>query len=227
MTSKGVLDWSKGIQGDLTITFTSGEMAENLAESDMPGTMRILYLPGNFYMNVGDGAAAKELSGKHWVGYSLKDMAKYSGNSTASLMKQLEDTTPSKSVDALLAMPVTRNLGPAVINGVQTTHFQALVSLDNLDATAGRQLTAAEKARVRANFSKAGITSETIDLFVTKDDLPIQESLVKETAAGQMKTITTYSDYGVAVHPKAPPAYDTASLDEAMNSGDGSDDSGY
>ena len=75
-------------------------------------------------------------------------------------------------------------------------------------------------------WNTSGITSETVDLYVTKDDLPIQESLVEDTAAGRVKTITTYADYGVAVHPKAPPAYDTASLSEVMNSGDGSGDSG-
>ncbi|MFI0898671.1 hypothetical protein [Streptomyces sp. NPDC020983] len=42
--------------------------------------------------------------------------------------------------------------------------------------------------------------------------------VARRTAA--VLTPTTYSDYGVAVHPQAPPAFDVEDLADAMASGD-------
>jgi hypothetical protein len=202
MSSRGVMDWSDGLTGDMTVDFTEGEMAQDLAEGDMPPTARILYLPGHMYMNVGNGAAARELDGKHWVDYDLKALSAQGESSATSLLLQLENSTPPKSVRTLLTAPNMKSLGPATVTGVATTHYQAVVD--------GKGTALAD----------SGITSETVDLYVTKDNLPVQASILLDTRGGRMRTVTTYSDYGVAVHPQAPPAFDVASLDEAMASGD-------
>lgn len=200
--AKGVMDWSHGLTGDLTVEFTAGDMAQEAADDGMPASMRILYLPDHFYMNLANGAAAKELDGKHWVGFDLKEAAKYGGGSAASVIQQMEGTSPTKMVATLLTLPAMKNLGPAVVDGTPTTHYQDVLS----GAQTGR--------------AESGVTGETFDLYLGKGNLPIRVSVLRTTADGDVKSVTTYSDYGIAVHPQAPPAFDVASLDDAMASED-------
>lgn len=202
LTTRGVMDWSHGITGDLTMDFTSGDMAQSMADEGMPARMRILYLRDHFYMNMGDGAAAEELGGKHWVGFSLKEMSQYGGGSAATLVKELQGASPTAMVATLLTLPAMKDLGPVVIDGTPTTHYQDVV-------TGGK-----------TGLAKSGISGGTFDLYLAKNNLPIRISLVQNTVNGRTKTVTTYSDYGVAVHPQAPPAFDVASLEEAVESED-------
>lgn len=214
MKQTGAIDWSDGISGALQITYTGGSMADAMKQFSGDGTMQARYFKDGYAANMGD-AFAQQVGGKHWINYSYADLAELSGASGEVMKEQMQNTTPDQGVKALLASGDVKKAGQEDIRSVATTHYTGTVDVAELTAK-NSELDAAQLAEFKKQLSDAGITKETVDIWVDKNDL-----LVKKTERGQMKTgelnsTVFYSDYGTKVSVERPPASDSIDLSELL-----------
>jgi hypothetical protein len=219
---KGAIDWGTGMRGEMTATYTGGAVAEQLKDAGLPPSMVGRYLPDAYYVNMGDAMAA-QLGGKHWIKYTYDDFAKLTGGAGSFLKDAVKNNDPVKSVDAALAAPDTANLGADTVRGVPATHYRATLTAQELTGKAAGNLTAADRQALKETLDKSGITTETIDLWVSKDNLPVETSVTATATSGAtpgvIKTQTFYSDFGVAVSVKAPSAFDTTDFADLLKQG--------
>ncbi|MEU5078960.1 MULTISPECIES: hypothetical protein [Streptomyces] len=217
MTANGALTWNDGLKGNLTITYTGGKMAELMKKAGTQ-SMEARYLPDAYYAHMSETYAQQAGGGKHWIKYSYDDLAKLGGASGSYMKDQLQNATPNQSVKMLLASGDVKKVGEEKVSGVQTTHYSGKVDVATL-ADKTSNLGADQMAALKKQLSQAGITTETIDIWVNDQDLLIKKTEKADTANGTLNNTTFYSDYGVKVTAEAPPAGDTKDFAEMMKSG--------
>ncbi|NGO10012.1 hypothetical protein G5C60_20995 [Streptomyces sp. HC44] len=215
MKADGALGWADGLTGKLTITYTGGTMADTMRQMGAT-SMEARYLPDAYYAKMGDRFAAQS-GGKHWIKYAYEDLADLAGGSGAYLKDQMQNTTPNQSVKLLLASGDVRKVGEEEVRGVNTTHYSGTVDVADL---AGRNSNLSEDqlADMKRQLEQAGITTETVDIWVNDDDLLVKKVEKGELASGSMSSTAYYSGYGVEVSAEEPPAGDTADFRDLMQS---------
>ncbi|MFJ5969866.1 hypothetical protein [Streptomyces sp. NPDC093060] len=216
MTANGALAWGDGLKGNLTITYTGGKMAEAMRKAGTT-SMEARYLPDAYYAKMSEKFAA-QFGGKHWIKYAYDDLAKLGGGSGAYLKDQMQNTTPNQSVKLLLASGDVKKVGQEKVSGVDATHYSGTVDVADL-AGKNSNLTADQLAGLKKQLSQAGVTTETIDIWVDGQDLLVKKVEKADMATGTMTSTAYYSDYGVKVAAEAPPAADTKDFTELMKAG--------
>ncbi|MEV6839769.1 hypothetical protein AB0N17_35625 [Streptomyces sp. NPDC051133] len=215
MTANGALTWGDGLKGNLTITYTGGQMAELMKKAGT-ASMEARYLPDAYYAHMSD-AYAQQTGGKHWLKYSYDDLAKLGGASGTYMKDQLQNSTPNQSVKLLLASKQVKKVGEETVDGAHTTHYSGTVQVADL---AGRSsnLSADQLAALKQQLTQAGITTDTIDIWINDQNLLVKKTEKADTAKGAMNSTAYYSDYGVKVSAVAPPASDTKDFKDLMKS---------
>ncbi|MFF9766843.1 hypothetical protein ACIGXF_07230 [Streptomyces sp. NPDC053086] len=216
MTANGALTWDDGLKGTLTITYTGGQMAEMMKKAGTE-SMEARYLPDAYYAHMSD-AYAQHTGGKHWLKYSYDDLAKLGGASGSYMKDQIQNATPNQSVKMLLASGDVKKVGEEKISGVDTTHYSGTVNVADL-AGKTSNLSADQLAALKKQLSQAGVTTDTVDLWINDQDLLVKKSEKADTANGLMTNTSFYTDYGVKVTAEAPPAGDTKDFADMMKSG--------
>ncbi|MFJ4498566.1 hypothetical protein [Streptomyces sp. NPDC088864] len=214
MKQKGVMDWSDGLTGTMEISYTGGTMADTMKQAGGSGTMEARYFKDGYAANMGD-AMAQQTGGKNWISYSYDDLAQLAGASGAVLKDQMQNSTPEQGVKSLLASGDVKKVGQEDVRGVSTTHYSGTVDVAALTSK-NSKLSADELDALKKQLADAGITTETIDIWVDENDL-----LVKKTERGAMKTgelnsTVYYSDYGTKVTVERPPAAQTVDFTELL-----------
>ncbi|MEL3947188.1 MULTISPECIES: hypothetical protein [Streptomyces] len=214
MKAEGALGWADGLTGNMTITYTGGQMAETMRRAGTT-SMEARYLPEAYYAKMGEQFAA-QAGGKHWVKYAYDDLERIGGGSGAYMKDAMQNSTPHQSVKMLLASGDVKKVGEEKVRGVDTTHYSGTVNVAEL-AEQSSGLSESQLADMKKQLEQAGITTETIDIWVNDENL-----LVKKTERGEMKTgrlsaTAYYSDYGTEVSAEEPPADDTADFKDLMN----------
>ncbi|PWI17302.1 hypothetical protein DI272_26435 [Streptomyces sp. Act143] len=206
MTADGALGWADGISGTLTIEYTGGTMADTMRQL---GTtkMEARYLPDAYYAKMGD-AFARQAGGKHWIKYDYDDLADLAGGSGAYLKDQMQNTTPNQSVKLLLASGDVKKVGEEKVRGKDTTHYSGTVDVADL-AGKNSSLSASQLADLKKQLEQAGVTTETVDIWVDDQDLLVKKVEKGQMATGELTQTAYYSDYGVKVSAEEPPASDT------------------
>ncbi|MFD6288140.1 hypothetical protein [Streptomyces sp. NPDC060205] len=215
MKADGALGWADGLTGKLTITYTGGTMADQMRQLGTT-SMEARYLPDAYYAKMGD-KFAEQSGGKHWIKYDYDDLAKLAGGSGAYMKDQMQNTTPNQSVKLLLASGDVEKVGEEKVRGEDTTHYSGTVDVADL---AGRNssLSASQLADLKSQLEQAGVTTETIDIWVNDQDLLVKKAEKGELATGSMSSTAYYSDYGVEVAAEEPAAGDTADFADLMRS---------
>jgi hypothetical protein len=213
MRSDGALDWADGLQGTMTITYTGGQAAEQMSQLGITST-EARYLPDAYYANMGD-TFAEQYEGKHWIRYAYDDLENSAGASGAYIKDIFKNVTPNQSVKLLLASGDVEKVGESKVRGENTTHYSGTVDVADL-AEQNSNLGEEKRAELQKQLEQAGITTETIDLWINEDDLLVKKVEKGETANGTLSSTVYYSDYGVEVSPKEPPAADTVDFAELM-----------
>jgi hypothetical protein len=213
MKSGGVMGWGNGLTGDMTITYTGGTMADTMRKMGST-SMEARYLPDAYYARMGD-AFARQAGGKHWLRYGYDDLAKFGGGSGALLKDQAQNSSPNQSVKLLLASGDVRKVGEETVRGARTTHYAGTVDVADFAARSSH-LTARQLADMKKQFTTAGITTETVDIWVDGKDLLVKAVSKAEMTGGTMSSTTYYSDYGVKVSAAAPPAGDTEDFTDLL-----------
>ncbi|MFF3333263.1 hypothetical protein ACFYWX_27545 [Streptomyces sp. NPDC002888] len=207
LKSEGALAWSDGLNGTLTLTYTGGTVADTMRKQLGTTSMEARYLPDAYYAKMGE-KFAEQAGGKHWIRYAYDDLEKLAGSSGAYLKDQMQNTTPNQSVKLLLASGDVKKAGEETVRGVHTTHYSGTVEVADL-AAKNSSLSASQLAALKKQLEQAGVTTETIDIWVDDQDLLVKKVEKGETATGELTQTAYYSDYGVKVSAQVPPAGDT------------------
>ncbi|KMS93064.1 MULTISPECIES: hypothetical protein [Streptomyces] len=216
MTANGALTWGDGLKGNLTITYTGGQMAEMMKKAGTQ-SMEARYLPDAYYAHMSDAFAQQAGGGKHWIKYSYDDLAKLGGASGSYMKDQIQNATPNQSVKMLLASGDVKKVGEETISGVHTTHYSGTLNVADL---AGRtsDLSAEQLTALKKQLSQAGVTTDTVDIWINDENLLVKKTEKADTANGAMTNTSFYTDYGVKVTAEAPPAGDTKDFADMMKS---------
>ncbi|MFF4251052.1 hypothetical protein ACFY1L_07600 [Streptomyces sp. NPDC001663] len=213
MTADGALGWADGLTGNLTITYTGGTMADTMKQLGTT-SMQARYLPDAYYAKMGE-KFAEQAGGKHWIRYGYDDLADLGGSSGAYLKDQMQNTTPNQSVKLLLASGDVKKVGTEKVRGVNTTHYSGTVDVADL-AGKNSNLTASQLAGLKKQLTQAGVSTETVDIWVDDQDLLVKKVEKGEMSAGEYTQTAYYSDYGVKVSATKPPASDTEDFKELL-----------
>ncbi|MER6382415.1 hypothetical protein ABT274_21035 [Streptomyces sp. NPDC001127] len=216
MTANGALTWGDGLKGNLTITYTGGKMADMMRQAGT-SSMEARYLPDAYYAHMSE-AYAQHTGGKHWIKYSYDELAKLGGASGSYLKDQLQNSTPKQSVKMLLASGDVKKVGEETVSGAHTTHYAGTVNVADL-AGKSSNLSADQLAALKKQLDQAGVTTDTIDIWINDQNLLVKKSEKADTANGRMTSTAYYSDYGVKVSAEAPPAGDTTDFANLLKSG--------
>ncbi|MEU9398784.1 hypothetical protein [Streptomyces sp. NPDC048242] len=216
-SADGAFAWNGGgLRGEMTITYTGGDMAELMRKAGSASS-QARYLPDAFYAKMG-GAFVKQYGGRHWLRYGYADIAKLGGRgATAYLQDQVRRSSPNQSVKLLLASGDVKKVGEETADGVATTHYSGAV---DIAALAGKNsgLTAAQLSDLKSELTQAGITTETVDIWMNDKNLLVKKVEKAKSANGEMLSTTHFSDYGVKVTTEAPPASDTKDFKDLVKS---------
>ncbi|MYS45439.1 hypothetical protein GTY23_30385 [Streptomyces sp. SID5998] len=207
MKGDGKLDWSHGITGTMTITYTGGTAAETLRKLGNT-TTEARYLPEGYYTHMSEEYAGL-VGGKHWLKYSYDDLATMAGGSGAYLKDQMQNSTPNQGVRLLLASGDVKKVGEEQVAGKRTTHYTGTVNVADFADKSNHNLSADQLDALKKQLSQSGITTETVDLWIDDQDLLVKKTEKADTANGAMNSTAVYRDYGVKVSVTAPPASDT------------------
>jgi hypothetical protein len=213
MKADGALGWSDGLAGNLTITYTGGTMADTMRQLGTT-SMQARYLPDAYYAKMGE-KFARQAGGKHWIRYGYADLAALGGSSGTYLKDQMQNTTPNQSVKLLLASGDVKKVGTEKVRGVNTTHYSGTVDVADL-AGKNSNLSASQLAGLKKQLTQAGVTTETVDIWVDGQDLLVKKVEKGEMSTGRYTQTAYYSDYGVKVSATRPPASDTEDFKELL-----------
>ncbi|MZF86828.1 hypothetical protein [Streptomyces sp. SID5643] len=203
MTADGILGWGDGLTGTLTITYTGGTVGDTMRRLGTT-SMEARYLPDAYYARLGE-KFAEQTGGKHWIRYAYDDLQALAGSSGPHLGDQMRSTTPNQSVKLLLSAGDVRKVGEETVRGKAATHWSGTVAAaDVADAGLRKQLTG------------AGVTTETVDIWIDKRNLLVKKVEKARMTTGLMTQTAHYADYGAAVRAERPPASDTGDFEDLM-----------
>ncbi|MGW1726967.1 hypothetical protein ACWCQK_29090 [Streptomyces sp. NPDC002306] len=206
--TEGTLDWAGDSTGTLRITYTGGELAETMRRLGTT-TMEARLLPDAYYAEVG-ARFARQMGGRHWIRYDYDDLDALPGDSGTYLKDQLRNTAPIPPVRLLLASGDVRAAGEETVDGVRTRHYSGTVDVSALT-----------DAALRGQLSGAGVTAETVDIWVDDRDLLVKKVEKARMSTGLMTQTAYYRDYGVRFSVQRPPAADTQDFEDLMRRQDG------
>ncbi|MFE9856777.1 hypothetical protein [Streptomyces sp. NPDC005780] len=214
MKQSGALDWSDGVSGSMEITYTGGAMADTMKKAGGNGTMQARYFKDGYAADMGE-AMAQQTGGKRWISYSYEDLAELGGASGAAMKDQMQNTTPDQGVKSLLASGDVKEVGKEQVRGVDTTHYSGTVDVAELTAKTSK-LDADQLAALKKQLNDAGITTETVDIWVDENDLLVKKSERGQMKTGELNTTMFYSDYGTKVSVERPSAAETIGFKELL-----------
>jgi hypothetical protein len=108
-------------------------------------------------------------------------------------------------VKLLLASGDVRKAGEESVRGRRATHYSGTVAAaDVTDAALKKQLT------------EAGVTTETVDIWIDERNLLVQKVEKARMSTGLMTQTAHYGDYGVPVRAERPPLSDTGDFEDLM-----------
>jgi hypothetical protein len=180
--------------------------------------MQAVFVPGTIYMKLPLQLSARLPGGKPWLLINLNQLGKAAGipglgqlaNASSSL------SNPGQYLQFLRATSGTvKNLGPATVNGVDTTHYRAVIDLAKLP----NAVPASERAAVRqlvAALKSRGTTQLPMDSWIDSAHLIRRLAMnYSQPINGQQAHVALQVDfigYGRQPSPTVPPASQTQNL---------------
>ncbi|GAA1881914.1 hypothetical protein [Streptantibioticus ferralitis] len=205
----GALDWSNGLQGDLTVTSSGKSLTGAM------GISEFRYTKDAMYSHFGD-QMAQSLGGKHWMKYSYDQLDKQ-GPAGRAMHQQIQNGNPNQSVLMLIASGDVKVVGKENVRGVDATHYSGTVDVAKLTEQQTPGMTKADQEQIKQQLSQAGITTDKIDIWVNSGNLMVKKTELMHAAKGDINQTCYYSDYGTPVSVTAPAASDT--VDSAAMAG--------
>ncbi|MFE0188183.1 hypothetical protein [Streptomyces sp. NPDC059008] len=205
-TMKGAMDWSAGMRMDVDITQSGGQ-------SPVAGKpVKTLYTPQAMFMNM--GAAGMPVGGKNWVKYDYDALAKKMGPAGALLKDQMNNNNPNRAMQLLIASGKVKEAGKEDVRGVQATHYTGTLSVSELTRMQSKSISEQDLKALEAQLKAAGTKNETIDLWISSDNLLVKKREQMVGGATTFDSTVYYSDYGTKVTVTEPPAGETVDFDK-------------
>ncbi|MEY9962273.1 hypothetical protein ABIA33_000294 [Streptacidiphilus sp. MAP12-16] len=197
----------------------SGSMSRNpiavdltMNTAQLPDGMHLLMSGATEYINMG-AAGAKQFSGKHWLKIDFASLGAQ-GKALADSLNKSGGQDPSTAVKLMTSSGDIKRVGQETVDGVSTTRYSGTVDIAKLAAAADP----AFKSLIDQE-TKLGMSTETVDMWVNDQNLPVKVHETAATAKGTMDITIQYSDFGnTPVQITVPPAGDTTDLGSLMKS---------
>lgn len=195
-----------GINGTMTADESFGsdiELSMNMTEA---GTSVSEILIGDkLYAKIPQ--LSPVLGGKSWALLDLSGLGAL-GSAFQSLVRSAKNMNPAQQLQPLLASGDLHKVGSETVDGVQADRYAGTVDVATaLDGSeAAKNLTPDQVAQLKSLMKEGGVTSETIDLWVASDGLPVRISVSSNTSEGAVKVDMHLSNWGKPVTITAPPA---------------------
>jgi len=200
---QGTLSWKNGLTGELTMT-----------GSGLPGGGPVRITEDALYSIIPTGLPG-QTAGKRWGKLSYADLALTLGPVGKAFGAALTQTNPVRSAAMLRQAGDLKLVGEEQRNGVATRHFAGTIEPVKLVEDLKLGLTDALIAELRTEYQTAGISSEQLDVWLDKQDLPVHVEAKTTDAAGRRIAYTAdYTDYGQPRQIGAPPADEVYDLGE-------------
>ncbi|SEL05735.1 hypothetical protein [Streptacidiphilus jiangxiensis] len=221
---KGALSWAG--EGQLAGTISG---SPGISQFSPDGTVTMLVTGGDMYLKLTDPKMLTQSGGRSWMKLDFAELATLApgsggadlGSVMGSLLKQL---SPGVELRALAGGTGLTNDGPEVMDGVRTTHFSGTLTPQQLLA-AMPGLTAQQRDALAKQDQAAGVTSESVDVWLDAHGLPIRTEDHASSNAGAFDVDRHFSAYGTQVQvttPDAADVLDLAAVLKACGSGCGS-----
>ncbi|MFD8707791.1 hypothetical protein ACFV1W_35305 [Kitasatospora sp. NPDC059648] len=221
MKADGAMAWGDGLRGDMTMDMSGMPGADKMTSS-IGGTAFVYrFVTDGMYMKLG-GDALQASDGRHWVHIGYGDVAKMQGAAAgggAGGADQFKKADPVEGVRTLIASGTVTEVGRETVNGKSATRYSGVLKVADMAKASGGQLTPEQLDQMKQALTTAGITSETVDVWVDADQLVLKQSVQADTKAGAMKFSVNYSDYGTPVTTTAPDKSDTVEFTELAKLG--------
>jgi Predicted periplasmic protein (DUF2092) len=205
MTGSGAVD---GNEGELTFDLTE-MLAQGGLPAGMSGEISMITLEEDggavFYMKIPFlGSFLPE--GKQWIRVDAEEAANAGGIDLDQLMGGSGSHNPAEMLAMLRAAGEVEEIGPDVVDGVETTHYRATIDLQRAIETRG---VPAETAKRMLELVPTG--QFPVEVWIgTDDDLPYKLVMAYDMTEGgetaSMSMTMTMSDWGSDVSVEAPPA---------------------
>ncbi|MEU6222730.1 DUF1396 domain-containing protein [Streptomyces sp. NPDC047042] len=165
----------------------------------------------------GGAAAAKEMDGKSWIKFDMAALGGAAGAGGLGAAGQA-DKNPAQESTFLTGSKDVKEVGTETVDGVETTHYQGTVTLDQFREHLKSQSKATREQREKSleQYEKLGIDKFTMDMWIGKDQRPKQFRMRGAADKGPLDMMVTFDGFNVPVNIAAPPAKDVADLAEMM-----------
>jgi len=233
--NKASNDKTVHVTGTLTVAGTSGTMTgdEQFGSStDVSMTMAIagtsiseILVDDKLYMKIPQMSAA--LGGKQWAELDLGSLGSL-GSTFQSLIDSAKNSDPTQQLQPLLASGDVHKVGTETVDGVQADHYAGTVDPATAfdSSQAAKNLTPAQIAQLKSLLKDGGVTSETVDVWVASDGLPVRLGISSNTSAGAFKLDMHLSNWGKPVSISAPPASEVGDMSSMLGDLTGTGSSG-
>lgn len=168
-------------------------------------------------MYIGGGAGmAKETDGKSWIKFDLSAMGE-EGLGQAPGAAQA-DRNPATDSTFLTGAEDVKKVGTETVEGVETTRYSGVLTLDDVRASLKGEDKETREAREKSlrQYEELGVDELTMDMWVDGDDHTKQFRMRGDATKGPLDMTITFLDYNKPVTVTAPPAEDTMDLAEMM-----------
>jgi hypothetical protein len=204
----------------MSYSINSPELASRLGSDGMRMTM--LLDGGVMYMKFPAvlGSRLPALAGKQWLKFDIAKLKGLPGMSSFGNNPTMTD--PSQMLQYLRAASAgVSNLGHERIDGIETTHYRATVSLDRLLST---ELPSSDQSLVRQLQQSTGLNEFPMDVWIDSHHLVrrVAMSLALHVDNGQalQENVTAdITDYGPQPRPTPPPADQVADFGSLIHIG--------
>ena len=167
-------------------------------------TLSTIFVGTLVYLNY--PALSAELGGKPWAEIDLSKASALGALSPIPLSTVTYN--PVNSIAALVASGAVTKVGTASVDGQQTTHYRGTLNASQLPQKSGSvaHLTAAQLSSLTQVLQQSGTSSETVDLWVGANGLPVEVKSVARTLDSETTSDLHLSGWGQAVKIGAPPS---------------------
>jgi hypothetical protein len=218
-SADGVFD---GDEGELTM-----DMGDLLGQAGLAGgPMKVISTKEDgevvLYMQV-PALASFVPGGKPWLKLNVKDAIQSQGlGGSANDLFGASGQSPAEALELLKKVADVTEVGSETIDGVETTHYSAVVDVEEALEQAG-----APPAALAAVTSSGLSTDVPVDVWVGDDDGLVRRMTITYDAAASGETFSgeltmTLTDWGTDVSVEAPPAdevFDASALLSQLGKG--------
>jgi hypothetical protein len=163
-------------------------------------------------------ALSPEMGGKQWGEIDLSQ-ASGSMGSLSTLLSSVRNQNPTTQMSALVASGDVTKVGSDTVDGQQATHYSGTLTGGQLATLSGSggHLSAAQIAQLKSLMQQGGVSSVSIDVWVSSSGLPIEEKYSEKMSSGTATGDMHMSDWGSPVTVGAPPASEVYNMTSALN----------